>query len=52
VSRRKYRLRLKELDREREDERRRAEAIWAEHQAILDNPPKQNVYAPPRIRRL
>jgi hypothetical protein len=36
VSRRKYRLRLKELDRQREEERAQAEAVWAEHQAILD----------------
>ena len=48
VSRRKYRLQLKEFDRKREEERRQAEAIWAEHQAILDNLPRPE----PRIRRL
>ena len=48
VSRRKYRLQLKEFDRKREEERRQAEAIWAEHQAILDNLPRHE----PRIRRL
>ena len=59
VSRRKYRLRLKELDREHEDERRRAEAIRAEHQAMLDriedermNPPPMSERAPPRVRSL
>jgi AraC-like DNA-binding protein len=59
VSRRKYRLQLKELDREREEERRRAEAIWAEHQAVLDrieaeraNPLPMSETAPPRVRRL
>jgi len=50
VSRRKYRLRLKQLARERKEERRRAEAIWAEHQAIIDNPPPP--LARPRIRSL
>ena len=48
VSRRKYRLQLKEFDRKREEERRRAEALWAEHQAILDNLARPE----PRIRRL
>jgi hypothetical protein len=51
-SRRKYRLKLLARAREEAEAQARAEAIWAEHQAILDNPPKQNVYAPPRIRRL
>lgn len=36
VSRRKYRLQLQELERQRDEERRRADAIWAEHQAVLD----------------
>jgi hypothetical protein len=49
ASRRKYRLQLKELARKQDEERRRAEAIWAEHQAILDNPPPG---PGPRIRSL
>jgi hypothetical protein len=49
VSRRKYRLQLKELARGRDEERRRREAIWAEHQAIIDNPPPG---PGPRIRHL
>jgi hypothetical protein len=36
VSRRKYRLQLKELCRKQDEERRQREAIRAEHQAILD----------------
>ena len=50
VSRRKYRLRLKEQALREEEERRRREAIWAEHQAILDNPPPPR--AKPRVRSL
>ena len=49
VSRRKDRLQLKELAREQDEERRRAEAIRAEHQAILDNPPRR---PGPRVRSL
>ena len=55
VSRRKYRLQRKELDRKQDQERRKREAIRAEHQAIIDrieNPPPMNDRAPPRIRRL
>lgn len=52
VSRRKYRLQLNALRREQDEERRHAEAIWAEHQAILDNPPSRAELAPPRIRSL
>jgi hypothetical protein len=56
VSRRKYRLQLKELDREREEERARAEAIWAEHQAILDrieeDRRKPRPVPQPRVRSL
>lgn len=57
ASRRRYRLQLKELDRRREEERKRREAIWAEHQAILDRiEAEQNVPEsernPPRIRGL
>lgn len=57
VSRRKYRLQLKHLDRQREEERRRSEAIRAEHQAILDrieverNKPMSD-RMPPRVRLL
>ena len=50
VSRRKYRLRLKEQALREEEERRRREAIWAEHQAIIDNPPPP--LAKPRVRSL
>jgi hypothetical protein len=50
VSRRKYRLQLRELDRSRKEERTRAEAIRAEHQAIIDNPPPP--LARPRVRSL
>ena len=51
VSRRRYRLHLKELDRQRAEERRRADAIWAEHQAIIDSPPKPPSPRP-RVRTL
>ena len=49
VSRRKYRLGLKELARRQDEERRRSEATWAEHQAILDS---LEVAPEPRIRSL
>jgi hypothetical protein len=52
VSRRKYRLLRMELDRKQEEERRQREEIWAQHQAIIDNPPKLADIAPPRVRRL
>jgi hypothetical protein len=59
VSRRKHRLQLQELDRRREEERVRADAIWAEHQAILDRIEAEREdsrpmgeRAPPRVRRL
>jgi hypothetical protein len=48
VSRRKYRLELKELARRREGERAQSEVIWAEHQVIIDNPWRPE----PRIRSL
>jgi hypothetical protein len=59
VSRRSYRLKLKaEAEREAEDQRRR-EALWAEHQAVLDrieaekrNPLLMSQRNPPRIRSL
>jgi hypothetical protein len=50
VSRRKHRLQVKALRQEQDEERRRREAVWAEHQAILDNPPLP--LARPRIRSL
>lgn len=57
VSRRKYRLQLKELARKQDEEKRRREAIWAEHQAILDRIEAErnipmNERNPPRILRL
>jgi hypothetical protein len=56
VSRRKYRLRLQALDREREEERLRADAIWAEHQAVLDRIEAESTQprpaSEPRIRSL
>ncbi|MCF2513496.1 hypothetical protein LVY65_00215 [Sphingomonas sp. G124] len=36
VSRRRYRQDMAELDRQREEEQRRKDQVWAEHQAILD----------------
>ena len=48
VSRRKYRLALRERAARQDEERRHAEAIWAEHQKIIDNPRRPE----PRIRRL
>jgi hypothetical protein len=49
ASRRKYRLQVKALRDKQDEERRRREAIRAEHQAILDRPPP----APePRVRSL
>jgi hypothetical protein len=50
VSRRRFRLLRNELDRTQKEERARREAIWAEHQAIIDNPPAP--VARPRIRSL
>ena len=59
VSRRKLRLQLQEIDRQRAKERARADAIWAEHQAVLDrieaerrNPRLRTVHNPPRFRWL
>ena len=59
VSRRKYKLLQQERDRQRQEERRRADAVWAEHQAILDrieaerqNPRPRSELAPPRVRGL
>jgi hypothetical protein len=41
---------LKELRRKQDEDRRQREAIWAEHQAIINNP--RPPLARPRIRRL
>jgi hypothetical protein len=55
-SRRIYRQRLKEQDEERAEEKRRAEAIWAQHQAILDqiaqDRAEHRLRIPPRVRLL
>lgn len=55
ASRRKYRLKMHELRRQQDEERRAREAVWAEHRAILDrieNPPPLSERCPPRLRRL
>jgi len=56
VSRRKYRQQLAEEDERRAEEKRRAEAIWAEHQAILDRIEQDRASCrptlPPRVRQL
>lgn len=50
-SRRKYRLKLNAMRKAEAEERRRAEGVWAEHQAVLDR--IENPTVPePRIRRL
>ena len=58
-SRRKYRLKLLAEKQRKADAQKQAEAIWAEHQAILDrieaereNPTPRSVASPPRIRSL
>ena len=48
VSRRQHKLRLKALKASQDEEQRRRDAIWAEHQAIIDNPWRPE----PRIRSL
>ena len=57
MSRRKYRLHIEELERAQEEERRRADEAWAEHQAVLDRIEAERALpmsqrTPPRIRRL
>ena len=59
TSRRRLRLQVKELRAQQAEERRQREAIWAEHQAVLDrieeeraNPRPMSETHPPRIRRL
>lgn len=51
-SRRKFRLKLLARRKEEAEARRRAEEIWAEHQAVIDNPPRSCDFNPPRVRRL
>ena len=57
ASRRKYRLKLRAEKQRKADEQRRREALWAEHQAILDrieaeqdSPAPRAASSPPRIR--
>lgn len=59
ASRRKYRLLLKAHDREQAERRAREQAVWAEHQAVLDgieaereNAAPMNERSPPRLRSL
>jgi hypothetical protein len=59
ASRRKYRLKLLAEKQRKADEQRQREALWAEHQAILDrieaeqdNPAPRMAASPPRIRSL
>ena len=55
VSRRAYRQDMAELDQQREEEQRRKDQVWAEHQAILDRIELERLAKPerqPRIRRL
>ena len=59
ASRRKYRLKLRAEKQRKADEQRRREALWAEHQAILDrieaeqdSPAPRAASSPPRIRGL
>lgn len=56
VARRHYRSELQARDDREAEERRRAEAIWAEHQAILDgiesNRPERRPALEPHVRRL
>jgi hypothetical protein len=53
--RRKLKQDFAELDRQREEEQRRKDQVWAEHQAILDRIELEKLLKPkpePRIRRL
>jgi len=49
VARRHCRAEMKALDDRRAEERRQAEAIWAEHQAILDKIEQDRIERRPRI---
>jgi hypothetical protein len=58
-SRRRYRMKIEAGRKEAAEKQRKAEAVWAEHQAILDriefereNPLPRSVTDPPRIRSL
>ena len=48
TSRRKFQLKLKERDRREAEKRARAEAVWVEHQAILDRIEEEKLNPPPR----
>ena len=59
ASRRKYRLKLRAEKQRKADGQRQREALWAEHQAVLDriedehdNPTPRVAASPPRIRSL
>lgn len=53
VSRRAYRQDMAELDRHREEEQRKKDQLWAEHQAILDRLELERLTkSEPRIRQL
>jgi len=49
VARRHYRAELKAHDEQQADERQRAEAVWAEHQAILDRIELDRLMRRPKI---
>jgi hypothetical protein len=58
-SRRKHRMKLAAEKRRKEEKRKQAEQVWAEHQAVLDrieaerdNPQPSTTLNPPRIRRI
>ena len=48
VSRMEYRRDMRALDERRAEEQRRAEALWAEHQAILDEIEREQAEPKPR----
>jgi hypothetical protein len=56
VSRRKYRQQLAAYDAQKAEEKRQADAVWAEHQAILDKIELDRLLKrpliPPRVRLL
>jgi len=56
VARREYRAELRALDASRAEEARRAEEVWAQHQAVLDRIEAERARprpsAPPRVRSL
>jgi hypothetical protein len=55
VSRRRYRQDMAELDRQRDEEQRKKDQVWSEHQAILDRLELDKLLKPdrqPRVRQL